>query len=105
MSQQGHTLAELESLDTVMSEQLGEEAACNQPCRLREEIHSGRSKIKQADGHALLVKQHPEHHLVVKIVIEREQQRVAEGNLRREVPNVNPSSSSSSQRDGWWTIS
>ena len=58
-----------------MSEQLDEDAVYNQPCRLREDIHDGRLKIKQA-----FVKQHPEHHLAGKIVKERGQERVAEGN-------------------------
>ena len=58
-----------------MSEQLDADAVYNQPRRLREDIHAGRLKIKQA-----FVKQHPEHHLAVKIVKERGQERVAEGN-------------------------
>ena len=58
-----------------MSEQLDEDAAYNQPCRLREDIHAGRLKIKQA-----FVEQHPEHHLAVKIVKERGRERVAEDN-------------------------
>ena len=40
----------------------------------------------------------------VKIVEEREQ-RVADGNLKRDEPKGNPSSSSSCQWDGWWTSS
>ena len=60
-----------------------------QPFRLSDKIHSGRLKIKQTDGHALPLKQHLEYPLAVKIVTEREQQRVAESNLRREGPNAN----------------
>ena len=41
---------------------------------------------KHTDGHALPVQQHPKYHLAVKIVQEREQQRVAERNLRQEEP-------------------
>ena len=100
-----HTQAKLERWDTTMGEELGENAACNHPCRLREKIHQGRLKIKQAEGHTLPVKQLPEYHLAVKIFKEREQQRVAGGNLRQEEQKANPSSSSSSQWDGWWTSS
>ena len=39
VSQQGHTKAELERWDTVMTEEFGEHAAYNQPYRLREKIH------------------------------------------------------------------
>ena len=39
ISQQGQTNAEMEQWDTVMREQLGEDASHNQPYRLREKIH------------------------------------------------------------------
>ena len=100
-----HTQAKLERWDTTMGEELGENAACNQPYRLREKIHVGRLKIKQVEGHTLPVKQLPEYHLAVKNFKGREQQRVAGCNLRQEEPKANPSSSSSSQWDGWWTSS
>ena len=96
MPQQGLTKAELERWDTVMRAELGEHAAYNQPYRLCERIHSGRLKINQTEGHTLPVKQNPEYHLSVKIVKEREQQGVAEDNLKREEPKANPSSPSSS---------
>ena len=106
LSEQGRTKAEMEHWDTVMSEQLGEDASYNQPLRLRVNVHTGRwTKIKQADGQALPVKQHPESYLAVKMVTEREQQMAAEGNLWQEESKANPSSSSSSQCDGWWTSS
>ena len=91
MSQQGHTKAELEHWETVMSEQLGEDASYNQPYGFLEKIHLGRMKIKQTDGHSLPFKQHPEHDLAVKNVKEREQQRVAEGNLRAGRADGTPS--------------
>ena len=105
MSKQGHHKAEMERWDTVMGEQRGEDTSYNQPFRLREKIHTGSLKIKQAHGQAVPVKQHPEYILSVQIAKEREQQRAVEGNFRREEPETNPAASSSSQWDGWWTSS
>ena len=48
-----------------MSEQFGEDKFYNQPLKLREEIHTGRLKIKQAHGQALPVKQHSKCNMAV----------------------------------------
>ena len=44
----GHSKAEMEHWDTVMSEHLGEDMSYNQPYELRGEIHTGRLKITSA---------------------------------------------------------
>ena len=44
---------------------------------LREKMHFGSLKIKETERHTLPLKQHPEYQWAVKIVKEREQQRVA----------------------------
>ena len=93
----GHTKAELQSWDTQMREGLGDNAEYHQPRRLREQILLGRLKIKQIGGHLCPVKQHHEYQLAVKIVKEREQQRIASRNLGQEEQKTHPSSSSSSQ--------
>ena len=51
--------AEMELWDTVMNEHLGEDMFYSQPSKLREEIHTGRLKIKQARGQARPLKQQP----------------------------------------------
>ena len=51
-----------------MSEQLGEDTACNQQYRFRQKVHLGTLKIKQIEGHTLPAKQHQESHLAVKMV-------------------------------------
>ena len=79
-----------------MGEEVGQNAVSNQPHQLREQVHLGRMKIKQTEGHTLPVKQHIVYQLAVKIVEEREQQRVAMASLRQEEPKANPCSSSSS---------
>ena len=57
---------------------LGDHAEHDQPRQEREQIHSGRQKIKQSEANANPVKQSPENHLAIKTVIEREQeQRIA----------------------------
>ena len=101
MSEHGHSKADVEHWDTVMSENIGEDKSSNQPLKWREGIHTGKSEIKQAHGQAPLVKQHPENKLAVKIGKEREQHMAAEDNFRREELEANPASSSS-QWDGWW---
>ena len=79
-----------------MGEEVGENAMSNQPYRLREQVHLGRLKIKQTEGRSLPINPHRDCQYAVKIVKEREQQRVAMANLRLEEPKANPSSSSSS---------
>ena len=72
----------------------------------REQIHSGRLKIKQSAAVATLVKQDPEYHLAAGIVREREQeQRIAGSSSMQEERQARPFSSSSSQWDAWWTSS
>ena len=44
-------------------------------------MHVGGSKIKQTEGQTFSVKQHHEYQLAVKIVKEREQQRIDWGNI------------------------
>ena len=81
----------------MLGEELGENAAYNQPKRLRRHILVGKLKIKHTEGHTLAVKQHPEYQLVIKIIKEREQQRVArEGTSGRKSRKQNASPSSSS---------
>ena len=88
VSEQGHSKAEMEHWNTVMSEQLGEAASYNQPHRLREKIHTGRSRIKQTHGQALPVKQHPDHNLTAQIVTksekDREQPRASSGGMSQK---------------------
>ena len=69
------------------------------------QTHSGRLKLS-GEGTAMPVKQHTDYHLAVKIVEEGEQeQRIARSNPTQEEQQAHPSSSSSSQWDGWWTSS
>ena len=58
----------MEHWDQVMTENLGKDKSYNQPLKLRDEIHTGKLKIRQAHGQSLLVKQHPEYNLAVTIV-------------------------------------
>ena len=84
-----------------MRDGLGDDTEYHQPRRLREQIHLGRLNIKQTEGHTLPVKQHHEYQLAVKIVKEREQQRIASRNFGQEevcetcfVGTLN--------KDAWW---
>ena len=81
----GHTKVELQSCDVQMREGLGDYAEYHQPRQVREQTRSGRLKIKQSEGKTLPAKQHPQYHLAVKIVKEREhEQRIAGETLCRE---------------------
>ena len=96
-----HSKQEPQSWDARVREELGGHAEYHQPRQLRFETNSGRLNFEQSANVALLVKQHTRYHLAVKIVREREQeQRIAGSNPMQE---AHPSSSSSSQSDGWWT--
>ena len=66
----GHSKEKLQCWDARMREEFGDHAEYHQPRHLREQIHSGRLKIKQSV--AMRVEQHTENHLAVKIVRERE---------------------------------
>ena len=85
---------------------LGDHAEFQQSRQFREQIRSRRLKIQQSANVALPVNQHTEYHLAVQIVREREQtQMIVGGNSMQEEQPANPSPSSSSQWDGWWTCS
>ena len=100
----GHTKEKLQSLDTQMREGLGNSAEHHQPRQLREQIHSGRLKIKRSEGNAFPVKQHPEYHVAEQIVKEREQRQGTAGrSTMQEAQQAHPFFSSSSHWDGWWT--
>ena len=101
-----HSKADMEHWDTVMTENLGKDQSYNQPLKLLEEIHTGRLQIRQAHRQALPVKQHPEYHLAVKLFQERERQRAAEGDLKREESKDEHATdpvSSSSHWEEWWS--
>ena len=101
----GHTKEELQSLGAQMGEGLGDHAEYHQPRQLCEQIHSGKLKMKQSEGNASPVKQHPGYHRAAKFATELEQeQRISGGGLEQE-EQAHPSSSSSSPWDGWWTSS
>ena len=90
-----------------MRKELGDHAENQQSRQSREQIHSGSLKMKQIENVALPLKQHTEYPLAVQIVREREQkQRVAGCNsMQEEEQQAQPSSSSWSQWDDWWTSS
>ena len=60
-----------------------------QPRQLREQTHSSKLKTRQIKGCAMPIKQHPEFHLVVKVVREREQEQgIAGGNPAGRTANI-----------------
>ena len=61
-----------------MRAELGGHAEYHQRRELREQIRSGRLKIKESANIAMPIKQYTEYHLAVTIISEREQeQRIA----------------------------
>ena len=100
-----HSKEELQSWDARMREELDNHAEYLQPRQLREQIHSGRLKIKQSANVAMLLKQHAGYHLAAQILRRREQKpRIAGGSPMQEEQQSHPSSSSS-HWDDWWTSS
>ena len=79
---------------------LGEDNSYNQPLKLRDEVRTGKFKIRQTHGQALPEEQDPEYNLAVTCVRERERQMTAGSDLVREESHLASSSSSSLQWEG-----